>query len=63
MLSEIRRANRETRVQYILMVIFGTLCIVAAVAPLEEIIRVTTDFSSRLLPPRLYFRQPNLRLQ
>jgi Flp pilus assembly pilin Flp len=42
MLDEIRRANRETRVQYALMLVFGTLCIVAAFAPLEESIRITT---------------------
>jgi hypothetical protein len=40
MLTELRRANRGTRVQYVLMVIFGGLCIVAAFAPFEEIIRV-----------------------
>lgn len=42
MLDEIRRANRETRVQYGLMLIFGALCIVVAFAPLEESIRITT---------------------
>ena len=42
MLEEIRRANGDTRVQYTLMFIFGTLCIVAAFAPLEESIRITT---------------------
>jgi uncharacterized membrane protein YdjX (TVP38/TMEM64 family) len=42
MLTEIRRANRDTRVQYVLMVIFGALCIVAAFAPLPESIRITT---------------------
>ncbi|WP_458188170.1 hypothetical protein [Haladaptatus sp. NG-WS-4] len=42
MLEEIRRANRATRVQYGLMLIFGALCIVAAFAPLEEPIRITT---------------------
>ena len=42
MLEELRRVNRETRVQYSLMVIFGSLCIVAAFAPLEETIRITT---------------------
>ena len=41
MLDEIRRANRDTRVQYVLMVIFGALCIVAALAPLPESIRIT----------------------
>ena len=42
MLTEIRRANRDTRVQYVLMVVFGALCIVAAFAPLPESIRITT---------------------
>jgi uncharacterized membrane protein YdjX (TVP38/TMEM64 family) len=42
MLDEIRRANRDTRVQYVLMVVFGALCIVAAFAPLPESIRITT---------------------
>ena len=42
MLEEIRRVNSVTRVQYGLMLIFGTLCIVAALAPLEETIRITT---------------------
>lgn len=41
MLEEIRRANRDTRAQYALMFIFGTLCIVSAFAPLEESIRIT----------------------
>ncbi|WP_458206386.1 hypothetical protein [Haladaptatus sp. NG-SE-30] len=42
MFEEIRRANRATRVQYGLMLIFGALCIVTAFAPLEESIRITT---------------------
>jgi len=42
MLEEIRRVNSVTRVQYGLMLIFGTLCIVAALAPLGEPIRITT---------------------
>ncbi|SIR02256.1 hypothetical protein SAMN05421858_1151 [Haladaptatus litoreus] len=42
MLEEIRRANRATRVQYSLMLIFGTLCVLTAFAPLEESIRITT---------------------
>ncbi|WP_327052872.1 hypothetical protein [Halomicrococcus gelatinilyticus] len=42
MLERIRRLDQVTRVQYGLMFIFGTLCIVAAVAPLEESIRITT---------------------
>ena len=42
MFDEIRRANRDTRVQYALMFLFGVLCILAAFAPLEETIRLTT---------------------
>ena len=42
MLERIRRLNQVTRVQYGLMFIFGALCIVAAFAPLEESIRITT---------------------
>ncbi|WP_440991307.1 hypothetical protein [Haloarchaeobius baliensis] len=42
MFEELRRANRDTRVQYALMFLFGALCILAAFAPLEEIIRLTT---------------------
>ena len=42
MLEEIRRVDRDTRIQYGLMAIFGVLCILAAFAPLEEAIRFTT---------------------
>lgn len=42
MIEEIQRLKRETRIQYGLMLIFGTLCIVTAFAPLEETIRITT---------------------
>ena len=42
MLDAIRRVNAETRIQYGLMVLFGTLCIVVAFAPLAELIRLTT---------------------
>lgn len=42
LLTEIRRANRGTRVQYVLMFIFGSLCILAAFAPFQDIIRITT---------------------
>lgn len=41
MLEEIRRANRDTRVQYILMLVFGSLCVGAAIAPLPNDIRIT----------------------
>lgn len=42
MLSEIRRANSDTRVQYVLMIIFGGLCILAAFSPFEYTVRITT---------------------
>ncbi|QPV64306.1 hypothetical protein I7X12_06745 [Halosimplex litoreum] len=42
MLPEIRRAALETRVQYGLMVVFGALCIVAALSPLQDPVRITT---------------------
>jgi Flp pilus assembly pilin Flp len=42
MLTEIWRANRDTRVQYGLMLVFGTLCIVTALSPLQDPIRITT---------------------
>lgn len=41
MLTELRHANRGTRVQYVLMVVFGGLCIVAAFAPFQDVIRFT----------------------
>jgi hypothetical protein len=42
MLEQVRRANRDTRVQYALMIVFGTLCVAAALAPLGETVRVAT---------------------
>ena len=42
MLSEIRRANSDTRVQYVLMFIFGGLCILAAFSPFVYTLRMTT---------------------
>ena len=42
MIDEIRRANRGTRVQYVMMGIFGGLCILAAFAPFQDSIRITT---------------------
>ncbi|SFK71769.1 hypothetical protein SAMN04487950_0746 [Halogranum rubrum] len=42
MINHIRRTNRVTRVEYGLMLIFGTLCIAAAFAPLEESMRIAT---------------------
>lgn len=41
MLEAIRKANRETRVQYGLMFVFGSLCIISAFAPLADPIRLT----------------------
>ncbi|MCU4800629.1 hypothetical protein OB920_09635 [Halobacteria archaeon HArc-gm2] len=41
MLEAIRRVNQTTRVQYALMLIFGTLCIAVALSPLEDPIRLT----------------------
>jgi len=41
MLTEIWRANRDTRVQYGLMFVFGTLCIVTAFSPLQDPVRIT----------------------
>jgi hypothetical protein len=42
MLGEIRRANRDTRVQYALMLVFGTLCVAVALAPIQDPVRITT---------------------
>ena len=42
MMAEIRRANRDTRAQYALMILFGGLCVLAAFAPLQETIRIAT---------------------
>lgn len=41
MLTELRRANRGTRVQYVLMIIFGGLCITAAFSPFRNVVRIT----------------------
>jgi Flp pilus assembly pilin Flp len=41
MIQEIKNANRQTRVQYGLMVVFGTLCILTAFAPIRDPIRLT----------------------
>lgn len=41
MFDEIRRVSRITRIQYGLMLVFGTLCIVVAFAPIQEPIRIT----------------------
>jgi Flp pilus assembly pilin Flp len=37
-----RRASLDTRVQYGLMAVFGALCIVAALSPLQDPVRITT---------------------
>jgi Flp pilus assembly pilin Flp len=41
MLADIRRANRDTRAQYGLMVVFGSLCIITAFSPLQDPARIT----------------------
>ncbi|RXK47807.1 hypothetical protein [Halorientalis pallida] len=41
MLEQLRRINRQTRIQYGLMFTFGVLCILTAFAPLDESIRIT----------------------
>jgi hypothetical protein len=40
MIDQLKRIDRETRVQYGLMLIFGGLCLVAALAPLDQLTRV-----------------------
>lgn len=42
MIEAIRKANRETRVQYGLMFVFGSLCLISAFAPLSDPVRLTT---------------------
>jgi hypothetical protein len=37
--KELRRLDLETRIQYGLMLLFGTLCLIAAVAPLDVLIK------------------------
>lgn len=39
--ESIKSVDVETRVQYGMMIIFGTLCLVAAAAPIELLIKVT----------------------
>lgn len=39
--ESIKSIDVQTRVQYGMMIIFGTLCLVAAAAPLDLIIKVT----------------------
>jgi hypothetical protein len=39
MIDQLKRVDRETRVQYGLMLIFGTLCLVAGFAPLDDLTR------------------------
>jgi len=39
MIDQLKRIDRQTRVQYGLMVIFGGLCLVAALAPLDDLTR------------------------
>lgn len=42
MFPQLRRANRLTKLQYTLMVVFGSVAIVAGVAPLSEQLKVAT---------------------
>jgi hypothetical protein len=37
--TTLRRLDLETRIQYGLMALFGTLCLLAAVAPLELLVK------------------------
>jgi len=37
--KELRRLDLETRIQYGLMLLFGVLCLIAAVAPLELLVK------------------------
>lgn len=37
--EELRRIDSETRIQYGLMFLFGTLCLLAAVAPFELLLK------------------------
>ncbi|PSP63863.1 hypothetical protein BRC77_05510 [Halobacteriales archaeon QH_8_64_26] len=40
MIEQLKRVDRQTRVQYGLMVIFGGLCLLAALAPLGDPTRI-----------------------
>ncbi|PSQ21068.1 hypothetical protein BRD01_12755 [Halobacteriales archaeon QS_8_65_32] len=40
MIEQLKGADRQTRVQYGLMVIFGILTLIAGLAPLEPLVRV-----------------------
>jgi len=41
MLATLQRMTQQTRIQYGLMLVFGALCILVAVAPLAEPLRIT----------------------
>jgi len=41
MLITLQRLSQQTRIQYGLMVVFGALCILVAVAPLADPLRLT----------------------
>ena len=41
MLATLQRMTQQTRIQYGLMLVFGALCILVAVAPLAEPLRTT----------------------
>lgn len=41
MLETLQRLTQQTRIQYGLMLVFGTLCILVAIAPLADPLRIT----------------------
>jgi uncharacterized membrane protein YdjX (TVP38/TMEM64 family) len=41
MLATLQRMTQQTRIQYGLMLVFGALCILVAVAPLADPLRIT----------------------
>ncbi|MDS0282627.1 hypothetical protein [Haloarcula onubensis] len=41
MLATLQRLSQQTRIQYGLMLVFGALCILVAVAPLADPLRLT----------------------
>jgi len=41
MFATLQRMTQQTRIQYGLMLVFGALCILVAVAPLAEPLRIT----------------------
>jgi uncharacterized membrane protein YdjX (TVP38/TMEM64 family) len=41
MLATLQRLSQQTRIQYGLMLVFGALCILVALAPLADPLRIT----------------------